>query len=87
MFLLIDIRFANTTETKENKNTLKRLADKLFGGIDMTWPKVIIFAAGAAAATALFLLIPVFRNTSFERMGVYVEAWILFAVIIMANAP
>ena len=72
-------------ETKENKNTLKRLADKLFGGIDMTWPKVIIFAAGAAAATALFLLIPVFRNTSFERMGVYVEAWILFAVIIMSN--
>ena len=40
---------------------------------------------GNPVLTAIFLIMPVFRNTSFERMGVYLEAWIFFAIIIMAN--
>ena len=31
------------------------------------------------------MLFPVFQNTSFERMGVHLEAWIFFAVVIMSN--
>ena len=71
----------------ENSKTssLKRFTDKLYGGLDMNWLSVILFAVGTAVLTAVFLIVPVFEDTSFERMGVYLEAWIFFAVIIMAN--
>ena len=59
--------------------------DKLFGGINMTWPKVLIFALATAIVTAIVLIVPVFKYTSFQEMGVHLEAWILFAVIIMSN--
>lgn len=64
---------------------MRRFTDRIFGGLNMSWPAVILFALGAAALTAVFLVVPVFEKTSFYRMGVYFEAWILFAVIIMSN--
>ena len=64
---------------------LKRCADKLYGGLNMSWHAVILFAVGTAVLTALFLIVPIFKDTSFVRMGVYLEAWIFFAVIIMSN--
>ena len=70
---------------REHKNIFTRLTNKLYGGIPMSWPVVILSAVGVALLTAVFLVAPVFQNTSFERMGVYLEAWIFFAVIIMAN--
>ena len=57
---------------------------KLFPG-RISWPVVLIFAVVTAALTAVFLISPIFENTSFQRMGVYLEAWIFFAVLIMAN--
>lgn len=71
----------------KEKSFFKRLADRLFGGLPMTWPIVLLFAVGTAVLTALFLIVPAFRNTSFERMGVTLEAWVFFAVLIMANCP
>ena len=65
--------------------TLKRFADKLYGGLSMSWPAVIVYALGSAVLTAFFLIVPVFKDTSFHRMGETMEAWIFFAVIIMAN--
>jgi hypothetical protein len=59
--------------------------DKIFGGLNMSWLTVIIFAIVTAVITAVFLIVPAFKGTSFEMMGVYLEAWILFAVIIMSN--
>ena len=70
-------------ETKSN--TPRRWTDRLFGALPMSWLTVVLFAVGAAALTAVFLVVPVFKNTSFERMGVYLEAWVFFAVLIMAN--
>ncbi len=69
----------------ETKSALRRFTDKLFGGIKMTWLKVIIFAVASAVVTTVFLTVPVFLNTSFQEMGVSYEAWILFAIIIMTN--
>ena len=69
----------------KEKTFFRRLTDKLYGGLSMTWPAVLLFAVGAAGLTALFLILPVFKNTSFERVGVHLEAWIFFAVLIMAN--
>ena len=69
----------------EEKRLFRRCTDKLFGGIDMKWWKVIVFAVAAAVVTAVFLIVPIFLKTSFIRMGETFEAWILFAVIIMSN--
>ena len=71
--------------SQTNVNVFRRMSDRLFGGIRMSWPKVIIFAVATAAVTALILLLPIFDNTSFHEIGVSFEAWILFAVIIMTN--
>lgn len=64
----------------------KRLTDRLCGGLPMSWPVVLLFAVGTAVLTSVFLLVPAFQNTSFARMGETLEAWIFFAVLIMANA-
>ncbi len=64
---------------------MKQFLNKLYGGLRFTWPLLIAFSVGAAVLTAAFLIIPAFENTSFQRMGVYLEAWIFLAVILMAN--
>lgn len=72
----------------ENENEIvlkKNFTDKLYGGLRMNWLTVIIFAVCTAVLTAVFLIVPVFKGTSFERMGVTYEAWFFFAIIIMAN--
>ena len=66
-------------------NILRRFTDKLFGGLNMSWPVVIIFAVATAVVTSVFLIFPVFLETSFNRMGTTFEAWIFFAIIIMSN--
>ena len=71
--------------TTENKNIFRRVTDKVYGGLPMGWPVVILYAVGTALLTTAFLLIPIFENTSFYRVGVTFEAWVFFAVIIMAN--
>ena len=57
---------------------------KLFGGIKMTWLRVIIFAVIAGAVTALAaMLIP--DGSSLHEIAVSLEAWILFAILIITN--
>ena len=51
----------------------------------MSWLVTVMYAVAAALLTSIFLILPVFKDTSFARMGVTFEAWIFFAVIIMAN--
>ncbi len=58
------------TMEKPKSNPVHHALNKLYGGINMTWPKVILFAVGTAVVTSVFLIVPVFENTSFERMGV-----------------
>lgn len=57
----------------------------IYGGLNMSWLTVILLAVGTAILTSIFLVVPVFQDTSFERMGVYFEAWFFFAIIIMSN--
>ncbi|MGX8698359.1 MAG: hypothetical protein ACSW8F_00310 [bacterium] len=61
------------------------LLKKLYGGLPMRWPAVLLLAVGTAVLTALFLLLPIFKSTSFAQMGSTMEAWVFFAVLIMAN--
>ena len=64
---------------------MRKITDKIFGGIDMKWWKVIVLAIAAAVMTAVFLIFPVFLHTSFIEMGTTTEMWVLFAMLIMTN--
>ncbi|MBQ7669877.1 MAG: hypothetical protein IJS45_04050 [Clostridia bacterium] len=59
---------------------------KLFGGIDLTWPKLIIFALAAGVFTAVMALIPALHYTSFHTIAVSFEVWILFGILIIMNS-
>lgn len=58
---------------------------KLFGELNMTWVKVIIFAVVTAVYTALINQVPFLKDTSFRDIAVTLECWILFAMIIIMN--
>ena len=55
---------------------------KLFGEINLTWGKLIIFAILAGVYTAIMAMLPIVRNTSFSDLTVTFEVWILFGILI-----
>ena len=59
---------------------------KLFGGINLTWKKLIIFAIIAGVYTAVMAMLPVARNTSFADITISFEVWILFGILIIMNS-
>lgn len=74
-------------QNRSNEHTIQpRFLEKLYGGLPMGWPVVILLAVGAAVLTTVFLVVPAFKGTSFERMGVYLEAWFVPAILIMVNS-
>ncbi len=65
---------------------MKKPIKKLFGGINLTWPKLIISAVIAGAFTAVMALIPALQYTSFHTITVTFEVWILLGIIIIMNS-
>ena len=59
---------------------------KLFGGIRLTWPKLILAAVIAGIFTAAMAIIPLFHDTSFEAITVTFEVWVLFGILIIMNS-
>ena len=59
---------------------------KLFGGIDLTWKKLIIFAVLAGVYTAIMAIIPALKYTSFSSIVATFEVWILFGILIIMNS-
>ena len=59
---------------------------KLFGGLDITWPKLIICAVVIGAAVGGLMLIPGVDDTSVKDIGTTFEWWILFGVVIVSNS-
>ncbi len=59
---------------------------KLFGEINLTWPKLIILAVIMGIYTAIMALIPILKYTSFHDIAVTYEVWILFGIIIITNS-
>ena len=64
----------------------KKLIQKLFGGIDLTWPKLILFAIIAGVLTAVMAIIPALLYTSFHAITATFEVWILFGILIILNS-
>ena len=59
---------------------------KLFGEIDLSWKKLIIFAIIAGIYTAVMAILPITNNTSFEDITISFEVWILFGIFIIMNS-
>ena len=59
---------------------------KLFGGIDLTWQKVIIFAVIAGIYTAIMAMLPIANDTSFSDLTVTFEVWIFLGIFIIMNS-
>ena len=59
---------------------------KLFGEIDLTWKKLILFALIAGLYTGVMALLPITNNTSFEDISISFEVWILFGIFIIMNS-
>ena len=59
---------------------------KIFGDINLTWPKVIIMAIIMGIYPAVMAMIPVVRGTSFTDLTVTFEVWILFGIFIIMNS-
>ena len=64
---------------------VKNIFKKIFGGIDLTWKKLIIFAVCAGVYTAVMSLIPATYDTSFRDIAINLEWWILMGIIIITN--
>ena len=59
---------------------------KIFGGIDLTWKKIIIFAILIGVYTGIIAMIPMLRDTSFNDITVTFEVWIFFGIFIIMNS-
>ena len=58
---------------------------KLFFRIKPTWGRVLLFAAVTSILTAAVLRIPGLNDTSIAQLGVTLECWFLFALLIIMN--
>ena len=64
---------------------MKKLLQKIFGGLEITWSKLIIFAIIMGIYTALMaMLVP--DGNSFHDIAVTAEWWVLPVIIIIANS-
>ena len=59
---------------------------KIFGGINLTWPKLIIAAIIVGIYTAIMAMLPIVKDTSFSDLTVTFEVWIFFGIFIIMNS-
>ena len=59
---------------------------KIFGGINLTWPKVIVMAIIMGVYTAVMAMLGITRDTSFSDLAVTFEVWIFFGIFIIMNS-
>ena len=59
---------------------------KLFGGINLTWKKLVLFSILAGVYTAVMAMLPITNNTSFADITISFEVWILFGILIIMNS-
>ena len=59
---------------------------KIFGGINLTWPKVITMGIVMGIYTAIMAMLPIVKDTSFSDLTVTFEVWIFFGIFIIMNS-
>ncbi len=65
---------------------MRKVIKKLFGGLNLTWKNLVIFALIAGVYTAVVCILPITKNTSFHDIGETFEVWILCGIIIIMNS-
>ena len=61
------------------------LFDKLFGGLRMSWPAVVLFGVGAGLYAGVMGSIGPLEPTSLHDICVTMEWWVIFAFVIATN--
>jgi len=59
---------------------------KIFGEINLTWPKIIIMAIVIGTYTAIMAMLPIAKDTSFHDLTVTFEVWIFLGIFIIMNS-
>ena len=59
---------------------------KLFGQINLTWKKLILFAVIAGVYTGVMAAMPWTKDTSFADISISFEWWVLFGILIIVNS-
>ena len=59
---------------------------KLFGGIDLSFKKLIIFAIIAGVYTGVMAMLPIAKDTSFADITISFEVWLSFGIFIIMNS-
>lgn len=65
---------------------LKNFFAKIFGGLNITWPRLIIAAIIIGVVVGTLMTLPFLKDTSFQDIGISFECWILFGIIIIVNS-
>ena len=63
-----------------------KVIKKMFGGLELTWPKLIICALVAGIYTAVMAIISAAEYTSFADISISFECWVLFGILIIVNS-
>lgn len=58
---------------------------RLYGDLEMTWFRALLFAVLAGVYTGAVMLVPFLKDTSFQDIGISYEWWVIFAVLIVVN--
>ena len=79
---------AKDTEDKKAEKVESKLniLEKLFYGLNLTWPKLIIASIVIGVIVGLLMTVPALVDTSFTRIGVILYWWVLFGTIIITNS-
>ncbi len=67
------------------KETYVTVLKKLFGGLNMSWLFVVVFALVVGVYSGVVGALPATDGTSFHDIAVSQEAWVIFAFIIVTN--
>ena len=59
---------------------------KIFGELNLSWPKIIIGAILIGVYCGAIQLVPALHNTSLTDINVTFEVWILFGILIIMNS-
>lgn len=59
---------------------------KLFGGLEILWKRLIVFAVIAGVYTGVMAMLPIAEGTSFQDIAMSFEWWVLFGIIIIVNS-
>ena len=62
------------------------IVKKVFGGIDLTWKRLIIFAIIVGIYTGIMAMLPIVKDTSFSDLTVTFEVWIFLGIFIIMNS-